>query len=48
MHRSGMHLYFSGMQIIFFSYAKLFMWHANLFFEIAKFSKLGMQNPFSG
>jgi hypothetical protein len=24
------------------------MWHANLFFGIAKFSKLGMQNPFSG
>jgi hypothetical protein len=24
------------------------MWHAILFFGIAKFSKLGMQNPFSG
>jgi hypothetical protein len=24
------------------------MWHANKFFGIAKFSKLGMQNPFSG
>jgi hypothetical protein len=24
------------------------MWQANLFFGIAKFSKLGMQNPFSG
>jgi hypothetical protein len=43
-----MHLYFSGMQIVFFSYAKWFMWHGNLFFGIAKFAKLGMQNPFSG
>jgi hypothetical protein len=24
------------------------MWHANLFFGIAKISKSGMQNPFSG